>query len=130
MKDYLLVTGVPPGLLKQQRADASQAWKKGFGRQSANQPWQVTHVRPNTPTVFLYDEDGEVTGVDTTASSWIIAGDFDVPTTVTDIATVLADYLGVPMPPLRNNIDVFTMTHEEVLQMLHDDPEHWGEVAA
>lgn len=121
--DYALVTGVPPGLAKESRAQAQQAWEHGIGGQSALQPSDRTSVRPNTPTER--DNEGVVT---TAATSWIIAGDLQG-ATLDDIAQVLADWLEVPVAPIKANLEVVEMSHAEVLAELRDNPVLWGEGA-
>ena len=129
MRDYILVTGVPPGLAIDDRARASQGLKLGIGKQSAPQPWQITSVRPNTKTI--YDEFGEVLAV---AESWLMGGDFSDETWADDdemhdrIAQVLADYLESPLPAIQANIEAETLSHEDVLLELSNNAVFWGEV--
>lgn len=126
--------GIPAGLLKQQRHATKNGLAKGLGRQSNGQPSMITHVRPNKKTVFEYDDDGEIVGIIETATAWIVMGTFTEHNWQTEdemltaAATAIAGWLEVPIPPIKMNISCEELTHAEVLQMLKDEPEFWGEV--
>ena len=128
MTDYLLVTGIPQGLSKEDKAKA-KGGLHNVGTQSAPQPWMITAVRPNCETT--YDGQGKI---DKVASAWLMSGDFSIqPWWGNEQATkqICADALiavGVKnVPAVINNIEVEIKTHVAVLTMLYDDAEFWGE---
>ncbi len=112
MTDYVVVTGVPPGLAQGDKQSAKQGWKQGLGRQSAAQPSDITSVRPNVPET--HDEDDNRTDNPTT---WIMSGTL-AGETIDTIAQALADYLDVPVAPIKANIEVEHKDHDGILAYL------------
>jgi len=134
MTDYILIhlnTDFPPGLSKAQHHDMQMGYCLTIGLQTALQPAQVTHGRPNVPTTHLYDEGGNEIGIDEVATDWLVAGDFSNEGWPNDaairsgIAEALGEYLGIDFPPPK--LEVQKLTPEEVLQVLSNEAEFWGE---
>ncbi len=128
MTDYLLVTGIPQGLSKEDKSKV-KGGLHNIGTQEAPQPWQITAVRSNCETT----NDGQG-NVDKVASAWLMSGEFSTyPWWGDEQATkqVCADALiaiGVKnVPAVINNIETEEMAHAAVLTMLHDDAVFWSE---
>ena len=126
--------GIPPGLVNERRPYVKRGLKTRIGRQSAAQPVDMTIVRSNRPTIYSYDENGEIDGIIQVPEAWYVAGDMSGETWTTaeemrdTFAERLGDELGVNPTALgTNKLTCVEMTHEQVLQMLKDDGVFWGE---
>lgn len=126
--------GTPPGLVNGRRAHVKHALKSRIGRQSAAQPVDITIVRSNRPTIYSYDENGEIDGIIQVPEAWYVAGDMSDETWTTaaemrdTFAERLGDELGVNPTALgENKLECVEVTHAEFLQTLKDDAEFWGE---
>ncbi|KKN20601.1 hypothetical protein LCGC14_0933870 [marine sediment metagenome] len=135
-KNYYVVRdiGIPPGLINERRPHVKPGLKSRIGRQSAAQPADITSVRSNRPTIYSYDEDGEIDGVIQVPEAWIVAGDMSGETWTTaaemrdTFAERLGDELGVNPEALgENKLTAVVMTHVEVLAELANNPVFWGE---
>jgi hypothetical protein len=133
---YIHIAGMPLGqLTKQHCHDIPDGLKHGIGRQSAPSPHLKTNVRPIRPPTYTYDEEGEITGIDTVADEWIMAVDsssvdwVDEDDMREDVSLVMAEYLGVQVGIFHNpNIVVESYDHAGMLVFLANNAVAWGEV--
>ncbi len=135
-KNYFVIRdiGIPPGLVNERRPHVKPGIERRIGKPSAAQPADITSARSNRPTVYAYDDKGEIDGIVQVPETWLVAGDMTDEGWMTDaearnaFAIALADELGINPTALgENKLACVSMTHEEVLQMLVDEAELWGE---
>jgi hypothetical protein len=139
MRDYLIVLNlhVPPGLTdKEQQHGIQHGLRLGVGKQSASQPNLMTSVRPNVPTTYIYDDAGEITGIDEVAAGWLLGGDLSEETWTNDeelleaIAWRMIEYFDLPdnqILPMKNTLSVQQLDHPGMIAELTNNAEFWGE---
>jgi hypothetical protein len=96
----------------------------GIGVQSNRHPELKMHIKPNIPTIWNYDEDGNPTTLLQVATSWILTGD------MTDVSNDDIDELWSEIVGGQPNLDILRIAAEDYQQFIYEHAIEFSEIVA
>lgn len=122
-KSHVYIYVKNPGWAKAKTHSAHQAML-GMGVQTDRHPELKMHIKPNLPTIWNYDEDGNPTTLLQVATSWILTGDM-TDLSDDDIDDILTEVIGG-----NPNLEILRIAAEDYQQFIYEHAIEFGEIVA